>query len=159
MKQVRRRRPRGGTATSDHARIFNETRTIAVVGLSPDPTRDSYRVARYLKEQGYEIIPVNPTVSEVLSARSYPDIRSIPGPVDMVDVFRRSEALPGIVEDAVAKGGVKTLWTQYGVVHDGAARRAREVGLVVVEDRCAKVEHRRLVRDGAVRPRALRDQP
>lgn len=138
----------------EYERIFRETKTIAVVGLSPDPSRDSLHVAAYLQQRGYRIIPVNPQVTEVLGEKAYPDLKSVPGSVDMVDVFRRSEFLPGIVEDAIAKGGVKTIWTQYGVVHDGAAERARKAGIKVVQDRCALVEHRRLVREGVLPSRA-----
>lgn len=128
-------------------RILRESHTIAVVGLSNDPTRDSYEVAAYLKAQGYCIIPVNPFVTEVLGERAYPDLLSIPEPVDLVDVFRRPEATPPIAQDAVAIGA-KAFWLQLGIVSEEAAAIARTGGLEVVMDRCTMVEHRR--RAGAV---------
>ena len=123
--------------------ILKESRTIAVVGLSPNPTRASHNVARYLQTQGYRIIPVNPMVEEVLGEKSYPDLASVPEAVDVVDVFRRPEHVPAIVEAAIAKG-TKAVWMQEGVVHEEAAARAREAGLMVVMDRCMFKEHRRL---------------
>lgn len=123
--------------------IVRQARTIAVVGLSPNPERPSYEVASYLKSQGYRIVPVNPTVAEVLGEKSYPDLKSIPEPVDVVDIFRRPEDVPPIVEQAIAIGA-KAVWMQLGVVNEEAAHRARQAGLGVVMDRCLMVEHRRL---------------
>lgn len=123
--------------------ILRESKTIAVVGLSPDPDRPSNRVAGYLQGQGYRIIPVNPAVEEVLGERSYPDLASVPGEVDVVDIFRRPEHVPAIVEAAIAKG-VKAIWMQEGIVHEEAAAKARAAGLKVVMDRCMFKEHRRL---------------
>ncbi|MEW6046380.1 MAG: CoA-binding protein [Bacillota bacterium] len=122
--------------------ILKTARTVAVVGLSPDPSRPSHNVASYLKRQGYRIIPVNPTVSEVLGEKSYPDLRSVPEPIDVVDVFRRPEHVPQLVEDAIAVGA-KAVWLQEGVVHEQAAERARQAGLRVVVDRCMLKEHQR----------------
>lgn len=122
--------------------ILEESKTVAVVGLSPKEERDSHRVAKYLQSQGYRIIPVNPKAEEILGERSYPDLVSIPEPVDVVDVFRRSEAVPEIVEEAI-KVGAKTVWMQEGVIHEEAAAHAREAGLRVVMDRCIMKEHRR----------------
>ena len=127
--------------------IFRETRTIAVVGLSPDPRRDSHRVARYLQEQGYRIIPVNPTVQEVLGEKSYPDLRAVPERVDLVDIFRRPEFVPEIVDQAI-EVGARIVWMQLGITHEAAARRAEQAGLTVVQDRCAMVEHRTLALAG-----------
>jgi len=124
-------------------KILKESRTIAVVGLSPRPERPSHSVARYLQAQGYRIIPVNPTVEEVLGEPSYPDLASIPETVDVVDIFRRSEHVPPIVEAAIAVGA-RTVWMQEGVVHEKAAQQAKEAGLLVVMDRCMLVEHGRL---------------
>ncbi len=124
-------------------RILKESETIAVVGLSPHPTRASHSVARYLQAQGYRIIPVNPTVEEVLGEKSYPDLASVPEEVDVVDIFRRPEHVPAIVEAAIAKGA-RAVWMQEGIVHEEAAARAREAGLMVVMDRCMYKEHRRL---------------
>ena len=120
--------------------ILEESKTVAVVGLSPREERDSHRVAKYLQRQGYRIIPVNPNADEILGERSYPDLASIPEPIDVVDVFRRSEAVPEIVEGAI-KVGARTVWMQEGVIHEEAAARAREAGLQVVMDRCMMVEH------------------
>jgi predicted CoA-binding protein len=127
---------------ADIKSILEESKIVAVVGLSPRPERDSHRVAKYLQGQGYRIIPVNPNAEEVLGERSYPDLASVPEPIDIVDVFRRSEAVPGIVEEAI-KVGARTVWMQQGVIHKEAAARAREAGLQVVMDRCTMVEHRR----------------
>ena len=125
-------------------KILQKVRSVAVVGLSPDPERDSHKVAAYLKEQGFRIIPVNPTVPEILGEKSYPDLDAIPGEVDVVDVFRRSEAVPEIAGQAVKKKA-RVLWLQRGVRHDQAAAQAREAGLTVVQDTCLKVNHKRLL--------------
>jgi predicted CoA-binding protein len=127
---------------ADIRNILEESKTVAVVGLSPKEERDSHRVARYLQSQGYRIIPVNPKANEILGERSYPDLASIPETIDLVDVFRRSEAVPPIVEEAI-KVGAKAIWMQEGVIHEEAAARAREAGLRVVMDRCTMKEHRR----------------
>ncbi len=127
---------------ADIARLLRESRKIAVVGLSPDPRRDSHRVAVYLRQSGYRIIPVNPRVSTVLDAPAYASLREVPDRVDVVDVFRRPEFVPGIVDDAIA-AGVPAIWLQLGVVHPEAAGRAEQAGLTVVMDRCMMVEHRR----------------
>jgi predicted CoA-binding protein len=127
---------------ADIKSILEESQTVAVVGLSPREERDSHRVAKYLQSQGYRIIPVNPKTDEILGERSYPDLTSVPEPIDVVDVFRRSEAVPEIVEEAI-KVGARTVWMQEGVIHEEAAARAREAGLQVVMDRCMMIEHRR----------------
>jgi predicted CoA-binding protein len=127
---------------ADIKSILEESKTVAVVGLSPREERDSYRVAEYLQSQGYRIIPVNPNADGILGERSYPDLVSIPEPIDVVDVFRRSEAVPGIVEEAI-KVGARAVWMQEGVIHEEAAARAREAGLQVGMDRCIMIEHRR----------------
>lgn len=113
--------------------ILTNTRTVAVVGMSPNPERPSHYVARYLMEQGYRVIPVNPTVDQVLGLRSYPDLLSLPEPVDLVDVFRRPEFVMPVVEEAI-EIGAKYLWLQDGVVNEEAAERARRAGLLVVMD-------------------------
>lgn len=125
---------------------FDEIKTIAVVGLSPNPARPSYQVARYLQSVGFKIIPVNPTAEEILGEKSYPDLASIPQEVkvDLVDIFRRSEEVEPIVAQAVARG-VKYIWMQEGVVNEEAATLAREAGAEVVMDRCLMKEHKRLV--------------
>ena len=122
---------------------LTRSKVIAVVGLSPRPERDSYDVARYLKEQGYRIIPVNPTVDEVLGEKSYPDLKSIPEPVDMVDIFRRPAAVPSVVDEAL-EIGAKYIWMQIGIIHEEAAKKAREAGIPVIMNNCTMREHRRL---------------
>lgn len=126
---------------NDIDEILTNCKTIAIVGLSPKTDRPSYGVAQYLKEHGWCIIPVNPATDEILGERCYPDLASIPGPVDAVDIFRRSEDVPPIVEAAIKKGA-KAVWMQEGVVNEEAALHARKAGLWVVMDRCIKVEHR-----------------
>jgi len=128
---------------STEEEVLNSSRVIAVVGLSAKPDRPSYRVASYLKESGYKIIPVNPGEEEILGNVCYPDLVSIPEPVDVVDIFRRSEEVPAIVEEAI-KIGAKVVWMQEGVINEEAAARAKEVGLVVVMDRCMLKEHQKL---------------
>lgn len=127
-------------------KILTAYRTVAVVGLSPDVERPSFRVASYLQEHGYKIIPVNPKFSEILGETSYPDLASIGAPVDVVDIFRRAEETPAIVEQAIAKGA-KAVWMQEGVVNRTAASRARKAGLMVVMDRCMRKEHLKMQRE------------
>jgi predicted CoA-binding protein len=123
--------------------ILSSSRTIAVVGLSDKRYRPSYGVAEYLQRSGFRIIPVNPEVTEVLGQKAYPDLDSIPEAVDIVDIFRRSEFVPAIVEGAI-RIGAKAVWMQEGVRHEEAARRAEAAGLAVVMDRCILKDHRRL---------------
>lgn len=131
-------------ATSDEVRdILKDARTIAVVGLSDKPDRDSHHVAAYLQQHGYRIIPVNPNAQEILGERCYPSLRAIPVPVEVVDIFRRADAVPAIVEDALAIGA-KVVWMQDGIVHNAASDRARAAGLKVVMSKCLLREHRRL---------------
>jgi hypothetical protein len=127
--------------------ILRVGRTIAVVGLSAKRYRPSYGVAEYMQRAGYRIIPVNPHETEILGEKCYPDVESVPEPIDIVDIFRRSEFVPEIVEAAIRKGA-KVIWMQEGVVHEEAARRAQEAGLEVVMDRCILKDHRRLRRAG-----------
>ena len=128
--------------------ILRSSRTIAVVGLSGKRYRPSYGVSEYMQRAGYRIIPVNPNVAEVLGEKCYPDLDSIPGEVDIVDIFRRSEFVPEIVEAAIRKGA-KVIWMQEGIRNQKGARRAREAGLEVVEDRCILKEHaKRFVTEG-----------
>ena len=128
--------------------LLTKSRTIAVVGLSPDPTRNSHRVARYLKTVGYRVVPVNPTVHEVLGEKSYPDLKAVPEPVDMVDIFRRSEDVPPVVEQAI-QIGAKYVWMQDGIVNESAAEKARAAGIAVVMNTCTMREHRRRFGDGS----------
>lgn len=125
------------------AEILQSARTIAVVGVSSKRYRPSYGVTEYMQRAGYRIIPVNPQETEVLGEKSYPDLDSVPEPIDIVDIFRRSEFVPEIVEAAIRKGA-KAIWMQEGVIHEDAARRAEAAGLAVVMDHCILKEHRRL---------------
>jgi predicted CoA-binding protein len=122
--------------------ILRASRTIAVVGLSNKRFRPSHGVAEYMKRAGYRIIPVNPGHREILGEPCYPNLDSIPEPVDIVDIFRRSEYVPEIV-DAAIRIGAKAIWMQEGVYHEEAARRAEAAGLVVMMDRCILKDHRR----------------
>jgi predicted CoA-binding protein len=124
-------------------RIYKENHTIAVVGLSADWYRPSYFAAKYMMDHGYRIIPVNPRYQEVLGQKCYPNLRAIPGKVDIVDCFRKSADIPPLVDDAIAIGA-KVLWLQIGVIHEEAAKRARAAGMDVVMDRCVKIEYARL---------------
>lgn len=124
-------------------RVLQQTRTIAVVGLSANWHRPSFFAAKYMQTRGYRVIPVNPAYEEVLGEKCYPSLRAVPEPVDLVDVFRRPEEVPAIVEDAIAIGA-PTLWLQLGVIHHEAAARAQAAGVDVVMDRCVKIEYARL---------------
>jgi hypothetical protein len=133
------------TSDAEIRSILSRARTIAVVGLSEKPERDSNEVARYLLSQGYRIVPVNPTVAEVLGERSYPSLSAIPEAtrIDIVDVFRRSDQVPPVVDEAIARKA-PVVWMQLGVEHAGAAAQARSHGLTVLENSCIMVQHRRL---------------
>jgi len=131
--------------TDDQIReLLLRVRHIAVVGLSPKPHRDSHRVARYLQERGYQVIPIYPREERILGQEVFRRVRDVTDSVDLVDVFRRSEELPGAVDDSLA-AKAPALWFQLGCIHQAAARRAREAGVTVVMDRCLMVEHARLL--------------
>lgn len=132
-----------GVKISTESEIINSCRVIAVVGLSSSPDRPSYHVASSLKEEGYKIIPVNPTTKKILGQVCYPDLSSIREPVDVVDIFRRSEDVMPIIEEAI-RIGAKAVWMQEGVINEAAARKAKEAGLLVVMDKCLLKEHRKL---------------
>jgi len=121
-------------------RILKDCHTIAVVGLSSNSARPSYGVASYMKAQGYRVIPVNPNETNVLGEPAYPSLAAVPGTIDLVNIFRKSEDVLPIVEDAIARGA-KAIWMQEGVISEQAAVRARESGLLVVMDRCWFKEH------------------
>lgn len=132
------------SADRDIRELLAASRTIAVVGLSNNPSRASHRVSRYMQGEGYTIIPVNPGIAEALGVRAFADLKSVPGPVDIVNIFRRPEFVPDIVDAAIAIKA-KAVWMQLGIVHEEAARRASEAGLRVVMDQCIMVEHSRLL--------------
>jgi uncharacterized protein len=126
-----------------YLRLLRTAKTVAVVGISDDPQRDSHRIAAYLQDAGYTIFPVNPNLDTVLGLSVYPDLASIGQDIDIVDVFRRPDAVPGIVADAVL-AGARSLWLQYGTVNARAVTAALEAGMDVVVDRCIMIEHRKL---------------
>ena len=123
--------------------LLRSAKTVAVVGISEKENRDSHRVAKYLKDHGYKIIPVNPKLQEVLGEPCYPDLKAVPDHIDVVDIFRSTDAIPGIVDEAIAVGA-GSVWMQLGLAHDEAAEKARKAGLAVVMNRCMKIEHARL---------------
>lgn len=130
-------------ATDQIAELLDATKTIAVVGLSNSPLRPSYGVAAYLQTQGYDIVPVNPTINGALGKKSCPSLTEVTAKVDIVDIFRRSEFVEPIVDEAIARGDVKCIWMQEDVVNERAAEKARKAGIFVVMDRCILKEHRR----------------
>lgn len=135
--------PEGATAAVDPiAQILREAKTIAVVGLSPNHRRPSHEVAAYLQSVGYRIIPVNPTIAEVLGEKAYPRLEDVPVRIDIVDVFRRPEEVPSVADSAIAVGA-KVVWMQLGITEPASAEKARAAGLIVVEDACLLVEHKR----------------
>jgi len=133
---------RFATTALDRLRILEKYRRIAMVGLSSNQYRPSHFAALYLISEGYDIIPVNPREAEIVGRKSYPDLKSIPGTVEVVDIFREAAAVPALVEEAI-EIGAKVIWMQLGVIHEEAAERARAAGLEVVMDRCMKIEHAR----------------
>jgi len=139
---------------SDSSLVINQIlamHTIAVVGLSKDPSRPSYDVALYLQSHGYRVVPINPTIEEVLGEKAYPSLLNLPDSlkreVEIVDIFRRAEDVPPIVEEAIklhaSLGRPKAVWMQLGIIDEASARRAKDAGLLVVMDRCLKIEHSR----------------
>jgi uncharacterized protein len=128
----------------DEDTILNSYRNVAVVGMSTDPHRPSCRVASYLTDHGYNVIPVNPRAPVILGLTTYPNLVSIPQEVEIVDIFRRSEDVMPVVEEAI-KVGAKAVWMQEGIRNEEAARKARDAGLLVVMDKCMRKEHMKLV--------------
>jgi predicted CoA-binding protein len=135
-------RGRFANSAFDRLRILERYRRIAMVGLSSNPFRPSHFAAVYLISEGYDVVPVNPRESTVLGRTSYPDLSAIPGPIEVVNIFREPAAVPAIVEEAIGLEA-KVIWMQLGVIHAEAAERARAAGLEVVMDRCMKIEHAR----------------
>src|SRR5215213_9127613 len=124
--------------------ILLSAKTIASVGLSSNTEKESYWIVSYLKAQGYHVIPVNPTANEILGEKAYPDLTSVPEKIDVVQVFRKPEDVPPVVDDAI-RAGAKVVWMQEGIVNEEAAQKARAAGLQVVMDACMRAAHRRLV--------------
>ena len=125
-------------------RKIYDLKNIAVVGMSKNEEKPAHFVPKYLIEHGYNVIPVNPTITEVLGRKSYPSIADIPDDVDVVDIFRRSEDAPVVVMDAMKKKGIKVIWMQEGIYNEEAERKAKENGMDVVYNRCMMAEHKRL---------------
>jgi len=130
--------------------ILSSAKTVASVGLSSNRAKESYGIVQYLKGQGYRIIPVNPTVTEILGEKAYPDLESVPEKIDVVQVFRKPEDVPPVVDSAI-KAGAKVVWMQEGIVNEEAAAKARAAGLQVVMDACMRAEHRRLIGERSIR--------
>jgi predicted CoA-binding protein len=128
-------------SAAEIAEILDNYRVVAVVGLSADPERPSHQVAHYLQAHGYRIVPVNPGCQVILGEKCYATLRDIPFPVEVVDIFRKVEAIPGIVDEAIAVGA-KVVWMQEGLEEPDSAQKAKQAGLNVVMDRCMKIEHR-----------------
>lgn len=130
--------------TQEMKKYFEEAQTIAVVGVSPDDTKASNRVAHYLKEAGYKMIPIYPKYDEILGEKVYRNLAEIETPVDMVVIFRKPAALDAIADAIIARGDVKTYWSQLGLVNNNAAQRIKDAGIHVVQNHCAMVEHKAL---------------
>lgn len=128
----------------DIKKIFDIVKTIAVVGLSPDETKASYRVSKYLQEAGFKIVPIYPKEDTMLGEKVYRSLAEIPFAVDMVDIFRKPDALEAVVDACIARGDVKVFWAQKEIVNNKAAQRAKDAGMRVVQNMCSMVEHRSL---------------
>jgi predicted CoA-binding protein len=137
--------PRVNSNPEEIKAIFNEVKTIAVIGLSPNPTKDSHKVAKYLQEVGYKIIPVYPKEDEILGEKVYRSLADIPGKVDMVDIFRKPAAFDPIADACIQRGDIDVFWGQVGLVNNEAAEKAKAAGIKVVQNLCAMVEHRELM--------------
>ncbi len=122
--------------------ILTKYRTIAVVGCSKEPSKDAHTVPAYMQSHGYRIIPVNPTATEILGEKAYPNLSAVPEPYDIVNVFRPSDQVEPIVDEAIRAGKAKVIWMQLGIANERAAVKARAAGIHVVQDRCLRVEHR-----------------
>ncbi len=143
--------PRKNATPEEIREILTTARRIAVVGHSDDPSRDSSRVGRYLAAHDYEVFPVNPNARSTPALRFYPELASVPRPIDVVDIFRRPEAIPEVVDEAI-RIGARVIWMQEGLVHNAAAEKARAAGLAVVMNRCMMKDHRALLATGSIGP-------
>ena len=128
-------------------RSFYDFKNIAIVGMSTNERKPAHFVPKYLIERGFDVVPVNPTASEILGRKSYPSVMDIPQDIDIVDVFRRSEDVPAAVDDAIKKRGLKVIWMQSGIHNEAAEKKAKENGIDVVFNRCMMEEHKRLFGD------------
>ena len=138
--------PTVNSSSEEIKNIFKSVKTIAVVGLSPDPSKDSNHVAEYLQQAGYKIIPIYPKNEIILGEQAYPSLTDVPANIQivMVDIFRKAVALDAIADACIARGGIKVFWAQKGIVNNAAAERARAAGMTVVQNKCTMVEHRML---------------
>ena len=143
MGDVRCEMPDNNPPDNEIIQILNDSKKIAIVGLSPKESRDSNRVARYLIKEGYDVIPVNPGQKEILGKTCYKSIGDIPFQVDIADLFLNSKRVPPVVDQAIEKG-IRVIWMQLGVVHNEAAEKARESGIKVIMNKCIKIEHRKM---------------
>jgi predicted CoA-binding protein len=139
--------PSVNSSNEEIKKILESVKTIAVIGLSPDPGKDSHRVAAYLKKEGYTIIPVYPKEEEILGEKVYRSLAEIPVNVDMVDIFRKPAVLDAIADACIARGDVKVFWSQTGIVNNAAAEKAKAAGMKVVQNHCSMVEHRLCFQD------------
>jgi predicted CoA-binding protein len=146
MQKISCELPDGNPPSKEIQKILAHCRTIAVVGLSPKESRDSNRVARYLIQEGYEVVPVNPGQREILGKTCYRSVADIPFQVDMADLFLNPARVPPVVDQAIDKG-IRAIWMQSGVVHNAAAQKAREAGIQVVMNRCIMQEHKKMAMD------------
>ena len=125
-------------------KIFDTVKTIAVLGLSPNEEKASHRVAKYLQEAGFKIVPIYPKEDEILGEKVYRSLKEIPFRVDMVDIFRKPQALDAVADSCIERGDVKVFWAQQGIVNNAAAQKAKDAGMIVVQNLCAMVEHKNL---------------
>jgi predicted CoA-binding protein len=132
--------PKQNATTEEIKEILQSSKTIAIVGISAEESKDSFRVAKYMQQHGYKIIPVNPKYQEILGEKCYPDLKSLSEKVDIVNIFRKPEAVPSIVDEAI-EIGAKSIWMQLGICNNAAADKARSAGLKVVMNKCIKVDH------------------
>jgi predicted CoA-binding protein len=137
--------PRVNSNSEEIIKYLNESKAVAVVGASPNPTKDSHKVTKYLIEHGYKIFPIYPRGEEILGRKAYRSLKDIPEKVDMVVVFRKPGAVDAIADACIERGDVKVLWTQKGIVNNNAAQKAKDSGIDVVQNMCAMVEHRELI--------------
>jgi len=124
--------------------IFNNTKTIAIAGLSPDESKASNMVAQYLQNAGFKIVPIYPKEETILGEKVYRSLREVPFKIDMVDIFRKPNAIATIVDEIIEIGNIDTVWTQLGLVHNEAAKKAEDAGMKVVQNKCTKIEHRNM---------------
>lgn len=125
-------------------KILKESKTVAIVGLSPNPDKDSHKVAKYLQENGYKIVPIYPKEESILGERVYRSLEEIEGEIDIVDIFRKPEAISKIVDEGIKRGSIKCIWLQLGITNNDAIDRAKSAGIEAIQNRCTKIEHERI---------------